>query len=177
VATELLHHRLADLAVKLVHPVEIFVVPESHATKSAAVSHLQKLPRTPEPTDIVVVGDKAFHYSHGVLGDPAPHKAITSRGSDPTLVELSAERQDFVVWYSEHPFAIADVQPKSAYPDTTRRYGGPNNPFYRELPFGDDDDDLSRIVVSGPVRPSASGGLFKVSLRINGRLIDPHIAT
>lgn len=183
--TSVLHHEmLLKLAAKLIHPVAIIVLKEGEHTKGqpvkeAAVAHLKSLSVAPQPTDIVIFKDKAYHYHDGVLDDADGYAvaAASRRASDPTVVHLSADLQDFVVWHSDHPFAIADVRPISAYPDRARRYSGPNNPFYRELPFGDDQSDASRVVVSGPIRPTAVGGLFKVTLRINGKEIDPHIAT
>jgi hypothetical protein len=173
------HEKLLDLAFQLVHPVEIFVVPEAHATKHAALAHVKELPREPRPTDIVVVGDQAFHYHDGALSDPPGRVHAGVAKPDPTVVHLSASAQDFIVWYSDHPFAITQIHPMPESLDRPKPYRGPNNPFYRTLPFGDDnnDDSGTRVVVSGPIQHSAVGGLFKVSLRINGHDIDPHIAT
>jgi hypothetical protein len=62
--------------------------------------------------------------------------------------------------------------------DHNSPYDGPSNPFFRELPFGTGDaEEGTRRVTSGPIQPSAVNGFFKVSLRINGHDIDPHIAT
>jgi hypothetical protein len=175
------HEKLLDLALNLVHPVEIFVVPEAHTTKRAALTHVKQLPREPRPTDIVVVGDQAFHYHDGQLNDPpARVRAGAAAAPDPTVVHLSAAAQDFIVWYSDQPFAISEIRPIPTSPDRPKPYRGPNNPFYRMLPFGNDDDGDkagTRVVVSGPIQLSAADGLFKVSLRINGVDVDPHIAT
>src|SRR5215831_17604060 len=113
------HEKMLDLALQLVHPVEIFVMPETHATKSAALTHLKQLPREPRPTDIVVVGDQAFHYHDGALNDPPGRvHAASSAGpvQDPTVVHLSAAAQDFIVWYSDHTFAISQIHPMPAGP-------------------------------------------------------------
>ena len=153
------------LLKKLVHPVRIVVLPD----KSKALE-----PPGLRPTDIIVRDGVATHPSSSAKAfsraDTHDEKHIAD---DPTVVRLSVKQQDFILWYSDRPFSIVDIKPISAYPDARKTYAGPNNPFHRDLPFGDNNF----FVVSGPIKSSARNGLFKITLRVEGRLYDPHIAT
>ncbi|HZR23064.1 MAG TPA: hypothetical protein VFA59_05700 [Vicinamibacterales bacterium] len=170
-----LHHHAPPVEIlSLVQPVEIFVMPGHVTTTDEAVRHIQSMKHPPAPTDIIVIGNKAGHYHGGVIIEVHSHK---HGAHDPTVVRLSPEKQDMILWYCErHKFSIYDIKPDPDHaPDAAKvkKYAGPNNPFYRELPFG----KAEHYVVSGPVQPHGANGFFKVVLNIDGVLIDPHIET
>jgi len=127
-----------------------------------------------KPQDIIVQGTHSGHFIGAtVIAEDVSHEAPHA---DKTLIKLSASKQSMIAWSSKHRFSIVDIQPLDGYAyKKGRPYAGPNNPFYRELPFR--GGGPKKPILSGPIRPDAERGMFKVILKIGGRRIDPHIET
>lgn len=168
-----LHHHAPPVEIaSLVQPVEIFVMPDKIKNAAEAGNHIAGLATKPLPTDIVVMGTRAGHYTGGVVLEAHGH---AHAADDPTIVRLSVKKQNMIMWYCRsHKFSVYNIAPDfDAAPDEFKKYDGPPNPFYRDLPFGRDEE----FVISGPLKNDAHGGFFKVMLRIGSKLIDPHIAS
>jgi hypothetical protein len=162
---------------RLIKPVQIFIM--GNKTKAQAQAALKK-PNHPAValTDIILFGGKAGHFNGKVILAAEGEKPNV--GADPSAVKVSAARQEMVAWRCQKPFSIVNIEPQDGfkYGKNKVTYEGPYNPFFRELPFRSTGVGKNRnLIVSGPVRPDAVHGRFKITLKIGSKRIDPHIDT
>jgi hypothetical protein len=161
-------------ASTLVKPVQIFVLSGPPTTTSAA-KKVKKMKTKPAPTDIIVFGSKAGHFTGKTV--IAAETEENSSKPDKTAVKLSAAKQELIAWRCTKPFSVDDVRPAPNFKYNGKAYKGPNNPFYRDLPFHSTKIGDQHVVLSGPTRADAKHGRFKVVLRFGTKRVDPHIET
>jgi hypothetical protein len=124
---------------------------------------------------------------HGDLGEVMEVRVEDYRAHKDEVVNVSARKQQSVLWLCNCKFRILSVKADMRYAanpkDLPRRF--PSGPFYRGFPDKNDAAwraEFFNAVSSGPVMPLAAPRKgyyqFKATIQIEGgETIDPHIMT
>ena len=160
--------------------VHIFVVPDevfggskgagplTDVELTAAEPHVRQNARrlNLDATSIIVMrGQPAnFHRDKLIRHNPA--------GARETVLKVWTE-SDVIEWQSDRPFAIVTIE--KAEPPAPSVASAPKNPFYGDIPFNAASSDSTYKYQTPKLRASANGQQYKISLRIDGRLVDPDI--
>ena len=150
----------------------IFVPPEVEAPSDATTDELVSVPAAIGPvqlTDVIVFRGRPWHVVNGRLEKhPEVHETVRE-----TVLDISIDRREQVVWWSEHPFTITEIGSHHAgaapAPDPfARPLTGP------ERPAGEPAADI-HVARSSAADSSARGHEYKITLKRGDRVIDPNM--
>ncbi len=146
----------------------------------AIAKHLKAI--DPEDIDIVADLDEKDPAERAKCfkgGEMKPH-------DDQPPAIISVSHQEPVLWISDSPFRILDISREGVPPKKVRRLAirraryarPPRNPFYREFPRQGRalrGRDGKYRLSTGPAKPNAVGYGYKITFRIEGKVVDPCI--
>jgi hypothetical protein len=148
----------------------IFVPPDVEAPSDATEEERVSVATTVGPvqeTDVIVFRGRPWHVVKGRL---EKHPDVHTL-SPATILDISVDRREQVVWWSEQPFKITGITGHHSVDDPTPFANPLTGP---ERPAGGPAEDIHVARSSAPSVLS-KGHEYKISFQRGDRVIDPNM--